>query len=99
MEPIDDEIEPIEQIEEPLRQSVNYNKYMKQYMKEHYKKNKDKIKHQRNSSNYKKKNNIPDDVAEKYGMFLYNVMMYKQLLLSTPKELIDEITRDIESEN
>lgn len=84
--------------EEPLRQKDNYNKFMRHYMKNYYCKNKDKIKNQRNSANYKKKNNIPDDVAEKYGEFLYNVMQYKQLLLSTPKELIDEITRDVELE-
>lgn len=80
-----------------IKQNKNYNVYMKHYMKGHYNKNKNKIQNKRNSLNYIKKNNVPDDVAQKYGEYLYNVMKFKELLEATPRELINEILNETDN--
>lgn len=77
-----------------FKQSTNYNEYMRSYMKNHYSKNKDKVRKYRNSLNYKKKNNIPNDVAERYGVFLYNAMKILELLDDMPNEIVDKVMLD-----
>lgn len=74
-----------------VKQKTNYNEYMKNYMKDHYSKNKTKIQKHRNSLNYKKKHNVPDDVAERYGIFLHSAMTILEMLDDMPDEIIDQV--------
>lgn len=74
-----------------LKQSINYNEYMKKYMRRHYDKNKETIRKYRNSINYKKKHNTPEEIVERYGIFLHSAMTILELMDDMPDEIIDQL--------
>ena len=78
---------------ESIKQSEDYNAYMKSYMKKHYANNKEKLSKYRNSLNYRKKNDVPNEIVIKYGIHLCDVMKLKELIKSIPREMIDEVLR------
>jgi hypothetical protein len=81
----------MDNIEPKITQSKDYNTYMKTYMNSYYKKNSEKLNLRRKTLNYIKKNDIPEDVANKYGDHLINVIKIKELLDMIPNDLIREL--------
>lgn len=81
------------ELETIFKQSDNYNAYMKSYMKKHYNNNKEKLCNRRNTLNYIKKHDVPNDIIIKYGIHLCSVMKLKELLKTIPREMIDEVLR------
>jgi len=79
---------------ESVKQSEDYNAYMKSYMKKHYSNNKEKLTKYRNSLNYRKKNNVSNEIVIKYGIHLCEVMKLKELIKSIPREMIDEVLKE-----
>lgn len=77
-----------------VKQSEDYNAYMRQYVRGYYAKNKDELCMRRNSQNYKKKYNVPNEISVKYGYYLSNVMKLKELIKTIPRELVDEVLRE-----
>ncbi len=77
-----------------VKQSENYNAYMRQYMKKHYANNKEKLLKYRNSLNYRKKNDVPNEIVIKYGIHLCDVMKLKELIKSIPRETLLEVLRE-----
>jgi hypothetical protein len=87
----------MDNIEPKITQSKDYNTYMKTYMNSYYKKNSEKLNLRRKTLNYIKKNDIPEDVANKYGDHLINVIKIKELLDIIPNDLINDILHDYDN--
>ena len=70
--------------------------YMREYMRNRYKQNTTEGKMRRRSTMAKTKNNISDEEAEKYGIYLYDILKLREMKLRVPLKLLQEIITEQE---
>ena len=70
---------------------TNDKEYMKEYMKNRYNNDKEKVKKYQKALRWKTTKNIPNEMWDKYKHHLVEVIKLKEILTSLPTEIINEI--------
>lgn len=65
-----------------------YQEYMREYMAKRYKRDAVILKRKKNSGNVLKIYDIPQEIRDKYGNYLYNVIKINELMKDMPEDLV-----------
>lgn len=82
-------------VETKKNKTADMNAYMREYMKTYVKKkkpgprNKDQQRRYKNSKNIQQKYNIPDEIVDKCGIYLHNVITIYKLKKDMPQQMWD----------